>query len=230
MSIILTHNMKIYEVFPTVVVQDTIDDHQKFKSLYFEELKLQWFNGYKNETPENSGRCSLQLNEDYLPFFKSLVKCVRNYLDVLEIDHHKLNINVTKAWVGYHNKDIPPLKRHIHNGADISFCYYISSDKSSDKLCVHNKDNMNELSKGMFETSDRFNLIKKFNKYNCESYTITPHEGTVVLFPSKLIHSTLKKDNLGDRYVIAGDIKLCLKEHFNLHHQSVPHPSKWLSL
>jgi|TARA_B100000035_G_scaffold147801_1_gene126022 uncharacterized protein (TIGR02466 family) len=221
--------MKIHEVFPTVVVQDTIDNHEKFKSLYFEELKSQWFNGYENETPENSGRCSLQLNEDYFPFFKSLIKCVRNYLDVLEIDHQKLNINVTKAWVGYHNKDIPQLKPHIHNGADISFCYYISSDESSDKLCVHNKDNMNELSKGMFETSDRFNLIKKFNKYNCESYTITPHEGTVVLFPSSLMHSTLKRDNLGDRYVIAGDIKLCLKEYYNLHHQSVPHPSKWLS-
>lgn len=221
--------MKIHEVFPIVVAQDTIENHREFKEKYFEELKSQWFNGYENETPENSGRCSLHLNKNYHLFFNSLIKCVRNYLNILEVDHDKLNINVTKSWVGYHNKDIPQLKPHIHNGADISFCYYISSDESSDKLCVHNTNNMNELSKGMFETGDRFNLIKKFNKYNCESYTITPHEGTVVLFPSNLMHSTLKKDNLGDRYVIAGDIKLCLKEQYNLYHQSTPHPNLWLS-
>ena len=221
--------MKVHEVFPIVVAQDTIDIHDEFKEKYFDELKTLWFNGYENETPENSGRCSLHLNEDYYPLFNSLVKCVRNYLNILEVQHEKLNINITKAWIGYHNKDIPQLKPHIHNEANISFCYYIQSDESSDKFCVHNANNLNELSKGMFETGDRFNLLKKFNRYNCEHYTITPHEGTVILFPSSLIHSTLKRDNLSDRYVIAGDIKLCLKEEYNLHHQSMPNPKLWLS-
>jgi uncharacterized protein (TIGR02466 family) len=221
--------MKVHEVFPIVVAQDTIDIHDEFKEKYFNELKTLWFNGYENETPENSGRCSLHLNKDYYPLFNSLVKCVRKYLDLLEIQHEKLDINITKAWVGYHNEDIPQLKPHIHNGADISFCYYIQSDESSDKFCVHNTNNLNELSKGMFETGDRFNLLKKFNRYNCEHYTITPHEGTVVLFPSSLMHSTLKRDNLSDRYVIAGDIKLCLKEEYNLHHQSMPNPKLWIS-
>ena len=151
--------MKVHEVFPIVVAQDTIDIHDEFKKKYFEELKTLWFNGYENETPENSGRCSLHLNEDYYLLFNSLVKCVRNYLDILEVQHEKLDINVTKAWVGYHNKDIPQLKPHIHNEADISFCYYIQSDESSDKFCVHNVNNLNELSKGMFETGDRFNLL-----------------------------------------------------------------------
>ena len=229
MNIISTHNMKIHEIFPTVVLQDTIENHDEFKEKYFVELKSQWFDGYNNETPENSGRCSLHLNPNYYSFFKSLVKSVRNYLDVLDVYHEKLDINIVKAWVGYHNKDIPQLKPHIHNASDISFCYYISSDPSSDKLCVHNKNNINEVCGGLFETSDRFNLLKKFNRYNCENYTITPHEGTVVLFPSSLMHSTLKKDNLSDRYVIAGDIKLCLKEEYNLHHQSMVNPKLWLS-
>lgn len=221
--------MKIHEVFPTIILQDTIKNHLEFKNNYFEEIKSQWFNGYENETPENSGRCSLHLNPKYYSFFESLTECIRNYLDILDVYHQKLNINITKSWVGFHNKEIPQLKPHIHNGSDISFCYYISSDETSDKFCLHNKNNMNELSSGMFETSDRFNLIKKFNKYNCEHYTITPHEGTVLLFPSNLMHSTLKKDNFGDRYVIAGDVKLCLKEEHNLYHQSMPNPNLWLS-
>jgi hypothetical protein len=44
------------------------------------------------------------------------------------------------------------------------------------------------------------------------------------------MHSTLKKENLKDRYVIAGDVKLTLKPEYNLYHQSMPHPNLWLSL
>ncbi len=221
--------MKVHEVFPILVAQDEIDVHQEFKNQYFKELKTLWFNGYENETPENSGRCALHLNPDYKFFFESLKRSVINYLDLLEVESYKLSFHITKSWIGYHNKDIPQLKPHTHNAADISFCYYLSSDLSSDKFCVHNKENLNEVADALFETSDKYNLIRKFNRYNCDHYTITPHEGTVIIFPSKLIHSTLKKDNLTDRYVIAGDIKLCLKEEYKLHHQALPHPNQWLS-
>ncbi len=222
--------MKTHEIFPILIAQDTIKIHQEFKDQYFEELKSLWFNGYENETPENSGRCSLHLNSNYLILFKSLKESICNYLDLLEVDHEKLNINFIKSWVGYHSKNIPQLTPHTHNESDISFCYYLSSDDTSDKFCTHNLNNMNEVSDGLFETSNKYNIIKKFNKYNCDNYTITPHEGTVIIFPSNLPHSTLKKQNLKDRYVIAGDVKLCLKSEFNLYHQAMPHPSLWLSL
>ena len=94
--------MKIHEVFPTLICQDRIDVHEEFKEKYFKELKTLWFDGYKNETPENSGRCSLHLNPNYIMFFESLKRSVCRYLDILEVDHGKLNINFTKSWVGYH--------------------------------------------------------------------------------------------------------------------------------
>ena len=222
--------MKVHEVFPTVVAQDRIDVHDEFKDEYFNELKSLWFDGYNNQTPENSGRCSLHLDKNYLGFFQSLKKSVCRYLDLLAVDHEKLHISVIKSWVGYHNKDTPPLNMHSHNGADISFTYYLSSDETSDKFCVHTVNNINEVAEAIFETSDRFNLIKKFNKYNCPNYTITPVEGTVILFPSTLLHSTLKKENISDRYVIAGDIKLSIKPDYNLYHQTIPHPSQWTQL
>ena len=222
--------MKVHEIFPTVVAQDRIDVHDEFKDEYFNELKSLWFDGYNNQTPENSGRCSLHLDKNYLGFFQSLKKSVCRYLDLLAVDHEKLHISVIKSWVGYHNKDTPPLNMHSHNGADISFTYYLSSDETSDKFCVHTVNNINEVAEAIFETSDRFNLIKKFNKYNCPNYTITPVEGTVILFPSTLLHSTLKKENIRDRYVIAGDIKLSIKPNYNLYHQTIPHPSQWTQL
>ena len=54
--------MKVHEVFPTVVAQDRIDVHDEFKNEYFNELKYLWFDGYNNQTKENSGRCSLHLD------------------------------------------------------------------------------------------------------------------------------------------------------------------------
>ena len=221
--------MKIHEVFPTLICQDRIDVHEEFKEKYFKELKTLWFDGYKNETPENSGRCSLHLNPNYIMFFESLKRSVCRYLDILEVEHEKLNINFTKSWVGYHNKDIPGLNMHNHNAADISITYYLSSDETSDKFCAHTQFNNNEVSESLFETG-KLNLIKKFNNYNCNKYTITPKEGTVLIFPSSLLHSTLKKENIGDRYTIPGDIKLSLKPEYNLYHQSIPHPSQWLEL
>ena len=71
--------MKIHEIFPILISQDKIDLHEEFKEKYFEELKSLWFNGYNNETPENSGRCSLHLNESYLGFFQSLKRSAVSY-------------------------------------------------------------------------------------------------------------------------------------------------------
>ena len=71
--------MKVHEVFPILVAQDTLEIHQEFKNQYYDELKSLWFNGYENETPENSGRCSLHLNKNYISIFQSLKKCICNF-------------------------------------------------------------------------------------------------------------------------------------------------------
>ena len=78
--------MKTHEVFPTLVVQDRIDVHEEFKEQHFEELKSLWYKPnsrgeWTHQTPENSGRCSLHLNPDYLRFFQSLKRSVCKYLD-----------------------------------------------------------------------------------------------------------------------------------------------------
>jgi len=220
----------VHQVFPVAVIQEQIDIHQSFKKEYFEDLKTEWFNGYENESPENSGKSFIHLNEKYVDFFKSLKKSVNNYLTLLGVDTSKVNLHVTKSWVGYHNKDIPPLKIHNHNASDISFCYYLQCDETSDKFCVHPYKNYNEVSGGLFEVSDQNPILNSTNYYNCDSYGITPVEGSVLIFPSSLAHSTIKQANVSDRYVIAGDIKLTLKPEYYNHMQSIPHPSQWLDL
>ena len=92
------------------------------------------------------------------------------------------------------------------------------------------KENPNELVGGLFQTGQK-NLLKGFNKYNCNFYTFTPTEGTVLIFPSSMYHKTLKvTERIADRIVIAGDIRITLNPQSPDYHQGTTHPSQWLEL
>jgi hypothetical protein len=194
-------------------------------------LREYWFDGYKNESPEYSGKIFLHLEPKYQIFFDDLKKSIDNYLHHLNVDYTQLDYHITKSWVGYHNKEIPGLNVHSHNESNISFVYYLKSSDNSDKFCVSQAKNVNENTGGLFETSKQRNTITGFNKYNCNNYTITPHEGSVLIFPSSTLHSTLKiseKDD--DRIVIAGDVRVTLKEKYCNLHQASTHPNQWKQL
>ena len=60
----------IHEIFPLVVYQGEVDCHDEFKDKYLNELKDYWFDGYKNESPEYSGR--IFVHNKYKFLFNSL--------------------------------------------------------------------------------------------------------------------------------------------------------------
>ena len=231
-------NHQLYELFPTVVYRGEIKCHKEFKDQYYTDLCKYWHWAEELprdeiQSPENSGRHFLHHNEEYHDFFRCLDDNVRQYLRVLNVDDSLLNVYVTKAWVNIHNNDLPNTKIHIHNCSDISFCYYINCSEESDKLFFHQTKNNNEVSEFMFETtkSGKNNLITGFNKYNCNHYNVSPVEGTVVLFPSSMMHSTLKLDHENDKRVsICGDITLTLREDLDKCEYSRMDPTTWVRI
>ena len=232
----LKHN--IYEIFPTVVYRGEMECHEQFKEKHKDNLCKYWHFAPelpRDEltSPENSGRYFLHHDNRYDSFFTCLEDNVRQYLRVLNVDEKKLNVYVTKSWVNIHEVDSPQIKIHNHNSSDISFCYYLQCNETSDKLCLHQEKNPNEVSGFLFETTvnPNNNLIINYNKFNCNNYTVTPIEGTIILFPSSTLHSTL---NLMPRTVnrigIAGDIILTLKEEYQKSEFSMIDPSTWRKL
>ena len=147
---------KVHEVFPLVIYQGNIDCHEKFKQ-YTWELKQYWFDGYENESPENSGRIFLHGNCRYEMFFDSLKKNIDEYMKHLNVDYEKLSYFISKSWVGYHNNEVPALNIHNHNEANISFVYYLKSSDNSDKFCVTQHTNPNE-NTGAFSRQDKVTL------------------------------------------------------------------------
>ena len=220
---------KVHEVFPLVIYQGNIDCHDRFKQ-YTRELQQYWFNGYENESPEYSGRIFLHADSKYEMFFDDLKKNIDEYFKELNVDHTKLSYFISKSWVGYHNKEIPQLNPHYHNEANISFVYYLKSSDKSDKFCVSQRSNINENTGGLFEPSDQRNTLLGYNKYNCNFYTITPTEGSVLLFPSNIYPHTLESEERDERIVIAGDVRVTLKPEHSNYHQGCTHPTQWLEL
>lgn len=225
---------KVHEVFPLVVYQTSIDCHKEFKEKYLQDLKDYWFNGYEYESPEASSRIFVHLEEKYSDFFKHLKVAFDEYFEVLGIKYDRLNYHVVKSWVVYHRDDTtPPLAFHKHNEANISFCYYLNTDETSDKLVISQQPdvNVNQVCQGFFDVSDEHNIMTGFNRFNCNHYSITPTEGTVVIFPSNTYHHTKKtKPRENQRVAIAGDVRVTLKPEHYKHHQGCTHPSQWKEL
>ena len=217
----------IHEVFPLIIYQEKVEGHDKFKE-NIDDLREYWFDGYKNESPENSGKIFVHLK--YKSFFNSIKKNIDEYFSYLNVDYSHLSYHIIKSWVGCHFEDTPQLNPHTHNESNISFVYYLKSNSTSDKFVVSQRDNRNQAVGGLFETGQS-NLITAYNKYNCNYYTISPKEGTILLFPSDTQHHTQKfTDRIGERIVIAGDIRVTLNNKKSDYHQGCTHPSQWLEI
>ena len=223
--------MRIHKIFPLIVYQGEVECHKEFKQQHLDSLRDYWFNGYRNESPEFSGKIFLHNNPKYNQFFSELRNHIDEYYKVLNVDYDKLSYHVVKSWTGFHNPEVPVLKPHNHNETNLSFIYYVKTDENSDRLLLMQNTNRNESVGGLFETSDQKNLIKMFNEFNCNYYTITPKEGTVVIFPADTIHSTQRvANNQEERIVIPGDIRVTLKPEYADYSQGSTHPEQWLEL
>ena len=227
-------NHSVYEIFPTVIYRGEIECHEEFKEKHYKELLDYWhfaedLQREDLKSPENSGRYFLHHEEKYAEFFQCLDANVRQYLRTMCVKEERLNTYVTKSWLNIHKEDLPNIKIHTHNSSDISFCYYLNCNASADLLCFHRDVNINEVSEFMFETNHpEYTLLDGFNKYNCSSYTMAPVEGTVILFPSSLMHSTIQKiERRGQRVSICGDVTLTLKEDYIKCEYSRLDPSLW---
>ena len=217
----------IHEVFPLAIYQGKVEGHDKFKD-NVDDLREYWFDGYENESPEYSGKIFVHLK--YKSLFNSIKKNIDEYFSEMNVDTSYLSYHIIKSWVGCHFKDTPELKPHHHNESNISFVYYLKSNSTSDKFVISQRDNRNEAVGGLFETGQR-NLITLYNKYNCNYYTVTPKEGTILLFPSDTLHHTWKfTERYDERIVIAGDIRITLNQNNPEYHQGCTHPSQWLEL
>jgi len=160
-------------------------------------------------TGETEGYNLVHHEEKFNHFYKFIYDCCEKYIIELGIDLDRFDIYLAKSWLSFSDNEMIVLE-HSHADHHISFIYYVDAPKDCYHICFKNpiSINLNEPFHMAFHNSN----IKTKNQYNVSVYNIPPKEGSVLFFPSKLIHFTDGEKFEGTRRAIAGDFMMVYKD------------------
>ena len=130
------------------------------------------------------------------------------------INIHVFNFIITKTWLPRSRDSHENVKWHSHSTSHISFSYYLNTPPNSHLIKFANPSNTNGLFAGL-NTSETKDAVKERNELNASTFHLEPKEGSLILFPSSLDHSTQCNHNTfnGERLAIVGDVTLVFKEN-----------------
>lgn len=122
---------------------------------------------------------------------------IRNFAGFLEMIVD-FEFYITSSWAVKHQQGDWG-SRHYHSNSLISGVYYFDvADNTGDIIFENDQDNL-------FGRTLKFQY-HDMNIFNANEWSITPQNGTLVLFPSHLVHRINPNLNSKDRYCIAFNV------------------------
>jgi uncharacterized protein (TIGR02466 family) len=217
-------NFDTVNIFPTTLYVGNIDNHlqhkEEFYKVYpkFDYERINKKTKKINTVSENQGNPLIHLEESLDPLFKEIVEHVKNYIHNILLLKDIFNVTITKCWLSRAREIEDEIPWHIHSTSHISFVYYVNMPKDSHSIKFLNKHQTNNLFLAMTadDTDEELKFVKSYSNENSETFFMLPNEGNLLLFPSKIPHSTKSITNnfSGERLAIVGDITLILKEQY----------------
>lgn len=205
-----------HALFPTLVGEEKYPDSDSFKKIFFENALKHFKDGYSMET---TGNVDLHHDAAFSPFFNFVIATAKEYLTTIGQYTNLYRLNIVKTWLNVITEFHTPM--HNHADAHLSFVYYIQIPKDLHKpIYFVNRDRPNDLFHGMTN-----NDVREWTPYNSETWSFTPSEGQMFMFPGKLYHQTggygngqpdtpiTTVDQFAPRRIsLAGDILITYKE------------------
>ena len=111
-------------------------------------------------------------------------------------------VRITNMWAII-NKDRAFNERHHHGNSSLSAAYYVKAEKNAGDIIFFDPRQANVF---------HHPTAKKANNLNCQVQSITPKEGTLVLFPSYLEHKVGENQSGSERIVVSFNISLIRKQ------------------
>ena len=224
--------MKIFNLFPLTVVQDSINiENNERDKLVNEILKMKNRNTKIEQssyswTGDTKGHEFLFSNH----LFKSLANKISNviikYLETLEINTNLLDIYYQRSWATITLRD-QNINFHTHSQSNISFAYYLLKPEKSGGIIFRSNELQNEIAKNIFTNSKlEKSLINKANPYNSDRSMFDLDQDSIIIFPSKTPHATVPNKSGSPRISISGDISIMLKDSKGFEHL-MPNFSNW---
>lgn len=204
-------------MFPTAVGSFQCDRHDEFKKIFLERMP---YHCAKHEngglySGENSGHVYVHTDIELNELFKFISNGVQSYLDMLDFDHSRVDINIVKTWISATELDVvTPV--HAHATSHLSFVYYMQMPENADVISFQIRSSPNEPYYGAFDagTPRQKSMVNSYNALNSNQSSLATSEGELIVFPSTLFHGTTKVGDMGDgqRIALAGDVLLVFNE------------------
>ena len=142
---------------------------------------------------------NFNLQDSEPQFFVKIIKSVLNEsLFDMGWDLQKNKLKITGMWAIV-NPTNASNARHIHSNNFISVAYYVKAPKNSGNIVFYDPRSANVI---------RTPIISTQNKLNSTTFSVSPEEGLMVLFPSYLHHSVNMNKSSKERIVISFNINL----------------------
>jgi uncharacterized protein (TIGR02466 family) len=229
---------EVINIFPTTIYVGRIENHEEYKKEFYKVYSKFDYEQVNQKTKtintvsENQGNPLIHLEENLDPLFHGICDHVKKYLsDVLYLKDI-FDVVITKSWLSRARELDHEIPWHIHTTSHISFVYYLNIPDNSQFLQFSNEHRPNSVFTSLFTEDcdgEEFNMFREYNQLTAEVFYLMPKEGNLVLFPSKLPHSTKSKSNTfeGERLAIVGDITLVLKEEYLSFSSGYIHEKYW---
>ncbi len=227
--------MKILNLFPLTVVQDSIIIEDKERNILIDEIKNMKFNSnQKNKsqyawTGDTKGHEFLFSNDLFNNLASKISKSIIKYLNTLEINTQLLDIYYQRTWATFTEND-QNINFHTHSQSNISFAYYLLKPPSSGGIIFRSNELQNEIAKNIFTNSKlEQSLINKPNAYNSDRSLFDLEQDSIIIFPSKTPHATSPNNSGLPRISISGDVTIMLKNSNGFEHL-MPNFKNWKKL
>lgn len=228
-------NPNLLLLFPTAVACFQSDNHERYKLVFNERMPnhcIQHESGLGLMSGESSGKVYVHTDEALANLFVFISRCVGEYLDQLSFDRARVDISIVKSWISVtNNETVTPV--HLHATSHLSFVYYMNMPNGADAIAFQVPTSPNEPFCGAFgeSTPRQPSLVLKRNALNANQSILPVEEGQLLVFPSHLLHGTVKMGDIESeqRIALAGDVLLVFNEPAPNYSAGVFNPSTWRS-
>ena len=158
--------MKIFNLFPLTVVQDSINIEDQDRSILVDEIvkmknsKIDIEKSSYSWTGDTKGYEFLFENKIFKSISNKISNTIIKYLQLLEINTKLLDIYYQRSWATY-TKNKQSINFHTHAQSNISFAYYLLKPPKSGGIIFRSNELQNEimldLTKVVIIDVDQFN-------------------------------------------------------------------------
>ena len=223
---------QVFDLFPLSVLKDKIllsanEKQQIINHIFESEKETDNINKRKNDAwlGDTRGHEYLLKHPKMIKLASLIAEKVKAYTEMLSLDNDKLCFFYQRSWATI-TRTRERIQPHSHDQSNISFAYYpLKPEHSGDIRFIVQPQN--EIAIGLFHQEKlKLGLLKEVNKRNTPNIDLHIEEDDIVIFPSKIKHSTIPNKTENPRISISGDISIMLKDSFG-HERLMPHYNNW---